>query len=445
MVMHRAELDLFRQSCGASGPLELEFILPGQVTPRRHTFKRPFVLLGRAPGNDVPLPVGRVSRRHVYLQMIGGGLFFADLGSRTGIRLHGEPTAHGWLSPGQAIEIDSVGIRLPRECHGHYPLVPSAHPVDPTATLPASHPATPHVILEITNSRGRQVRWCLNRVLTLAGTDLVCKARFLGSRVSRFHCSFLYTPQGLWVIDLLSRCGTLVNGTPVRWARLAEEDCLQVGPFTIRPCNGVVDGDPLTPAPSRPRFRAVELPGRGKAELEPPPVMGLATAPPAEVSRLDDARLLAVFDQFHLMQQEMFDQFHNTLVATVEALLRLHRDQMDQVRLELDQIHQLTHELKDLQAELARNASRLPPSPLAPEDGVVEHDDRNAREDVLPAPDIECEAPRPSEGSSPPPRAAVSPPMAGPAIHAWLSERIAALRSERQGRWQKIISFMTGR
>jgi hypothetical protein len=29
-------------------------------------------------------------------------------------------------------------------------------------------------------------------------------------------------------------------------------------------------------------------------------------------------------------------------------------------------------------------------------------------------------------------------------MHAWLSQRIAALQQERQSRWQKIVSFLGG-
>jgi hypothetical protein len=38
----------------------------------------------------------------------------------------------------------------------------------------------------------------------------------------------------------------------------------------------------------------------------------------------------------------------------------------------------------------------------------------------------------------------VGPPAAAN-IHVWLSERIAALNAERQGRWQKLLNLMMGK
>jgi anti-anti-sigma factor len=47
------------------------------------------------------------------------------------------------------------------------------------------------------------------------------------------HCSLVLTPKGLWVIDLLGRGGTKVNGQAVPFALLNHEDELKFGRYRI--------------------------------------------------------------------------------------------------------------------------------------------------------------------------------------------------------------------
>ena len=61
---------------------------------------QPFALIGRDSRADLVLDHARVSRRHVYFQMIEGRAFWVDLESRTGTRIDGEIQKHGWLVQG---------------------------------------------------------------------------------------------------------------------------------------------------------------------------------------------------------------------------------------------------------------------------------------------------------------------------------------------------------
>src|SRR5215469_18968862 len=81
---------VFRTSCGATAPLELKVSGPGWGDGERRVFEHPFVLVGRQEGSCLRLEDGEVSRRHAYLQQLGGRVFCVDLGSRTGIRWGGK-------------------------------------------------------------------------------------------------------------------------------------------------------------------------------------------------------------------------------------------------------------------------------------------------------------------------------------------------------------------
>src|SRR5205823_2199636 len=79
--------DTFRTGCGAAAPLRLGCGPVGQPPEQVRAFETPFVLVGRDERNDLVLAHQAVSRRHAYLQLLGGRLFCLDLKSRYGVRL----------------------------------------------------------------------------------------------------------------------------------------------------------------------------------------------------------------------------------------------------------------------------------------------------------------------------------------------------------------------
>src|SRR5690348_11740551 len=95
----------FKTRSGPTAPLELKVTGPDMTAGQRRVFEQPFVLVGRHERGGLCLDHAAVSRRHAYLQQLGGGIFFVDLGSRTGTFWGGEPRSSGWLLPGQGIEI----------------------------------------------------------------------------------------------------------------------------------------------------------------------------------------------------------------------------------------------------------------------------------------------------------------------------------------------------
>ena len=95
----------FLASCGATGPLALVVEDGGGAEVGRWNVPQPFVLVGRDPRMELTLDDEAVSQRHVYLQVLGGRLFYVDLGSRSGTTREGSAEPSGWLDLGGSIGI----------------------------------------------------------------------------------------------------------------------------------------------------------------------------------------------------------------------------------------------------------------------------------------------------------------------------------------------------
>jgi pSer/pThr/pTyr-binding forkhead associated (FHA) protein len=444
-------VELFRRACGARGPLELRLLGPDGEPPRDLVLEQPFALVGRDPGNDVPLDGETISHRHALLQMIGGRLFFLDLGSRSGMCLQNCPQACGWLGLWEAIQIGGYTIRLPPNRGASVSPAPAGpfEPTSPIARCPADQPLVPGVSLEITQGREKPFQKRLNRVLTLVGRSPVCKLQLADDSVSRFHCSLLHTHEGVWAVDLLAREGILVNGNRVRWARLAHGDELQVGNFVLRACydagggslaGKLVPWSATTSAASR-HLVPAQLPRRAVVE---------------------ESLLAPIVQQFQLMQQQMFDQFQETMRMVVQVFSNLHREQMSLVREELDQLHRVTAELRSLQGQLANGAqanrgpapsqaaaAAVPARGVAGSTPAASHAHQSAAAAVGgQGPPAAAQSPSSAATSRPaagPPEDGNPSEIAGPEIHAWLTGRIAALQQERQGRLQRILNLVRGK
>jgi pSer/pThr/pTyr-binding forkhead associated (FHA) protein len=438
-------IDLFMRNCGL-GPLEVTLFRREGGAAERHVFEQPFVLCGRAAGNDLCFEDGQVSRRHAYLQAVNGRVFVLDLGSRTGVHWPDQLGPSGWLEWDRPVRIGRAVLQVRRPEGDSRASAPT--PADPLSSEAADPGRLPRAVFEVSLGAEKLADWRLNRALTLVGRSAGCKLRLRDGRVSRAHCALTAGPLGVWAVDLLSGEGTAVNGERVRWARLEDGDVLEVGPFCLRarfdaPPAGGAAGPLLLAGP--PRVAALEAAGAGRLAAE-------------------RSLLLPVIDQFSLMQQQMFEQFHQSMMMMAEMFSTLHREQMALVRDELGHMRRLTAELQALQAEQARGlpndaaegrsaralvgrrAAGVPDEKGKAPDGE-ERDSEEAGESRTavpvsgPAEDGQREE---GEGGG---RAGEGPPAPPPAadVHDWLSRRIAALQEERQGRWQKIVNFVLGK
>lgn len=407
-------LETFLEACGADGPLELRVVDAGGNEVDQWSIPRPFAVIGRDSKAEIRLEHEQISRRHAYLQVLAGQVLCADLQSRAGIAWNSVYEPSGWLGHNGVLGVGPYRIQ-----------VVGAEVVDGSPSLPPplaartlwGDAALPRAALDWPTGGDGHSRHELGRVVNLMGRARGCRLRIHDESVSQHHCALLRTPKGLFVVDLLSREGTWVNGSRVRWSRLDEGDRIEIGRFKAR----IVPGSPST------------LPAvRGPQPLSP---VVVRSAAPAELVRTgtDEAAIEALFRpyvaQFDRMQEQMFGQFQQSLMAMLQLIGTLHRDQMAQVRQELDRIGRITEQLQAMQAEAIRAASaKSKPEPAS---------------GGLSAPEVASTEPASIRPSARPPlrrRSQGAAPEAG--IHEMICRRVAELQEERQGRMQSLLGLL---
>lgn len=468
----------------------MRLLLEGDSGPAKGVaLSTPFAVLGREDCCDLTLDRAEVSRRHTYLQLLGGRLWFFDLLSRTGTWCGGRRQAVGCVAA-SGFRVGPVQLRSLDQAPSSDSLsIPS-----PLLALAAEEDAAPTATLEFMNAAFvdrtcQQPSWQLDRPITFVGSASHCKVRFKCPSVSRIHCSLVRTPRGVWLVDLLGRTPVLVNGAPTRWARLNDGDRLTVGRFEIQiraqARRSAATAAPAEPTPvltatgepsaswslpaaspmHGPNQPAATTPGLGAAG----PLAAVSTGPSPSSALLNfasgpldstQALLLTFMNQFSGMQQQMFDQFQQTTLMMLQMFGTMQREQFDLLRQELQGLRELNQQIQTLQSELDKHRPRsnaaLPASATAPA----------SKPDPLPRP----AAPWPDAPAKPAPATQSSPPKktadtktqpasrtastptpapetvpAGEDVHAWLSQRFNELQEERQSRWQKIVGTLLGK
>jgi pSer/pThr/pTyr-binding forkhead associated (FHA) protein len=532
----------FLAACGIEDSFQFAVENQNATESRLRLLYQPFAIIGRDLRADVVLDHADVSRRHVYLQVVEGRVFWIDLESRTGTRGERESQRFGWLEGGRSFCVGPYVIRrfvgdsqaldklnrsdLPRDT----PLVARAY----------AHAAQSEVALEFLNGPSQSMFKPVHRVLSLIGSASGCKFRLTDSSVSRFHGSLLQTSAGLWIVDLLGQKGINVNDVPVRSSRLVDGDIVRIGRYQIRircrpraqesgpglfdlgraafapkqahqsraPIDlkstnwasatvpfhaGTVDGQ----EPSLFPIQAISIPS--KLDLVPSnPMLPVNLAQ----SELAESMLVPLVNQFGLMQQQMFDQFQQAMAMMVQVFGTMHRDQMEVIRAELDQLRELTEEFHALKNELAKRAqdqakaiSREPEHNLAGFDQPAGMDSNGSAKRLLitpSEPEGNSQASQISQGPAPsasPPASkimgqrpssephvfatqpssssAAVPSISEPIVQTgyqpsakpsntssapdsdratvlWLHQRIMVLQRERETRWQKILKLVPG-
>jgi pSer/pThr/pTyr-binding forkhead associated (FHA) protein len=472
----------FLEACGIAGALDLTVQTGACPDGLGHSLHQSFAIVGQDPRADVLLDDPDVSRRHAYLQVLGGRVFCLDLQSRTQTHWENGPRRSGWLENEEPIRIGRSTIRS-RITRALEPPETGEGNGEHHAARYLSPEALPQVTLEFVNRSVQSASWTMTPVLALVGKSPDCRVHLVGQSVSSFHCSLVRTPLGLWVVDLLGRGGVWVNHRLVRYARLDDGALLQVGKFLIRihASNPSAPGEPgSTPGsgagwqfPASPEMSP--FPGIESAE-GPAPVIGSSSlvpaVPPGELvaltpqeastSELAKALLVPMAKQFSIMQQQMFDQFQQAMMMMFQMFSTVHKDQMALIRRELDQVQKLTQELHTLQAELSKRGPAvaapapevrvqaepsLPPQPVAPAVPAGNGSTRVSTpvQPPTPKPTVETPAPVAAAAAQPSPSSLPVDNQSDKAIHDWLTTRIMALQTERQSRWQKILDFLTRR
>ncbi len=204
-----------------------------------------FALIGRDPRCDIRLCHRDVSSRHALLIEWGPDLFCIDLGSRTGTRGLPGGKRYGWLTPETLLHVGPHRLRLQaRNQAGAAP--PPKRTILHQELLPPDSGDT--ACLEFLDEQIRPREYQLKRVLTLIGRRAPCRIQLRDSKISGVHCALFLADGELWVIDLLGRGGTFVDGQRVRAARLQPGQFLQVGPYRARVKSIGPERQPLAPS-----------------------------------------------------------------------------------------------------------------------------------------------------------------------------------------------------
>ncbi len=406
------DLGQFREACGASGPLQLEWDDWDTGLRVRRDFERPVVLVGRNSGADLVLDHPLVGRRHAYLQLVEGRLFGIDLGSREGLRWGGVPRHGGWVDRSRPVQVGATTLRV---VEGDRAVDGGPGP-GPTSRRYKSRASLPSAVLEF-GGRGQELRRLpLDRVLTLVGASNRCHVRLAEPGISRVVCGLLRTPAGVWVVDLLSSRGIAVNGVVCREARLEDGDVLRVGTQSARLTYG---GLAMPRRPDAPALPAGSVSGLG------PDWPGVGPLLPALIERpevfFSEAALRPLLEAGEPSPEVASSPFGQALILLIRLLGDMHRDHAKLVREELEQIRRINFEMIETRAGLAGPA---------PGTGAGAVTAGFAAE---------------YGGAEPGPEAPHARLVDPEAVQSLVGERLVAWEQERRSRWQKVIELLVRR
>ena len=389
-VLDQEPADDFFAACGSKSVPRLEVVGLNEDDVDQHVLERPFFLIGRSKQCDLRIPHSGVSHRHAYLQIVGGRLLCCDLASRNGTHWRGGARPFGWVDPGEEITIGPYRIRhVLDEFTRHSAIGGASGELSSLVRQINAEAALPDVRIEFLNSRKQpsaRAGWQVRRNITLIGGSPLCKLRMQHESVSRMHSSLVLTAEGLWVVDLLGRGGTLVNDEPVQFRELCDGDRLQIGRFcmgirygtgrksqviidsTIVPQNELVETSHESPDPTRhasaeheetaaPHSSAVDerqlTVAAGEALPAAAPAAGAITG-----NGLSEQFVLGLFETFSAMQQQMFAQFQQQMMGMMQTFGSIHQSQQSLIRQELLRVHEISAELQQLQSEMLRYRAR---------------------------------------------------------------------------------------
>jgi predicted component of type VI protein secretion system len=401
---------LFLEACGASGPLQFEWADPTTAEVYSRDVDQAAFVVGRDPAADLVMDDPSLEPYHAFFQVVDGRLFAFDLETNVGVRWGEIPRAAGWVNRGQPLRIGRYTIRL---VGGDRDAGKSIVQPAPTTSRYVSRVKLPEVLLEfrvgLAGKESRFQRDVLDRVVVLAGSSEPCKLRVEGRNIPKFICALIRTTEGLWMTNIFPTEGATVNGALCRFARLEDDDVIQLGSSKVRI---IYNDNPQTPAVRAPYGHATE--GLGPASQ--PRAIGVMAAPVDESS--PEFLLQPLLEQAGSELGLQSSPFGQALVMMVRLLGDVHRDHLTLVRDELAQIRRLSQDMAALRGETRQPAPRqLPLTHADSPNGASHMADFSG----------ELDAGRPNPE----------------AVKEIVSERLEAWERERQNRWRKLLRLLT--
>lgn len=183
------------------------------------SFNKEIISLGRAPINDISLPLTSVSRCHAQIFYEGSDFYIEDLSSRHGVihnhqRLLAEEKRR--LQPGDNIEILAFRLKVSTyKAHGSKRSASEALARQMIQQFMAtSELEADRCMLQVENGPDSGARFILadGGLAVVIGCEPQCDFVLKGEGVASWHCLLKRTQHGFSVQDLGSNVGVWVNG-----------------------------------------------------------------------------------------------------------------------------------------------------------------------------------------------------------------------------------------
>lgn len=358
----------------------------------------PFAVVGSHPECEISLNDSSLPDRAAALQVIDGRVVLFPFQTLTPTPLAADVT---W-------RVGEFNVSWTND----HAATPNFDPLRPISS-------SPRVILDHRTDAGKVEAIPLTRRIGFIGRSLGCAVRFDAVDVAEVHAYLLMAGNTVWVIDLLSASGIWVNDRRVRTARLRDGDELRIGSHVLT-ARYDLWGEVLPTSPAEPGGDPSAKPQPVIAVSQPAaedestdlvlltPVPVVPALPTVALPPQADANTVALFQYVAAMQGQMMAEFRQSMDDMVNTVGRMHQQQMEAMRSELNRLAELNSELQKLQLPVAAPLSLPAPSPAAALYQSIDPDE-------LP--------PMTEESAS---------------RHQWVAARLAEIEAERGGIWDRI-------
>ncbi|MFN7974648.1 MAG: FHA domain-containing protein [Acidobacteriota bacterium] len=229
----------------------ITFYIPGDPASEfQAPLEKGVITVGRVEGNDIVLPTGEISRRHVRIGLKDGRVFVEDMGSSNGTFVNAQKIGgQVLLGPNDVARIGPWEFKLAvaGAARGQAPAPAVADGLMATKAgkaqgVAAAKPTAPHAapaarpgfVLLIRDKRTRQeTEQPLPEGETILGRVAPANVVLPSDGVSRRHLSLTRTGDLVVMRDLGSSNGTFVNGHRIPECSLGPQDVVEVGDYEI--------------------------------------------------------------------------------------------------------------------------------------------------------------------------------------------------------------------
>ncbi|MCA9023636.1 MAG: FHA domain-containing protein [Planctomycetaceae bacterium] len=357
----RSMLSRFRRACGQKTAFIVKISSSESgARPQPVLWNRPCLIIGKGEDCDLQLNHTEVSRRHAYFQIINERIYCADLGSRTGTHWPNGASQAGWVNTDESVSIGPYSLTFePAPQLFDAERAEDEFSRDDLLTTPDSEENF-NCFLDFLNAGQNVRRYRVARDVTLIGSGDAAKVHLAHPSVSKTHCSIVRTPSGLWLVDLLSDDGTIINGHIEPLAPLNSGDEFQVGRFLVSVHCGdeeddgastqfSVTSDERSPDPTRPNSGIVNSAATSDSLSN-----SSSSASPAEtnlsalnqlahltsgmptqtgsgggVGGLSEQFVLNIIKELGVMQQQALQHAQESMKQTVNTLAMTYQDRID--------------------------------------------------------------------------------------------------------------------